>query len=236
MLAEMAAHTRCSCNSVIQHSASSGLLSCCADQGLGSLIKYLAFHSIDAKKRSLLFSGRDTQLHLVCCVAVQDKAQQSERMMAELPAHIRCSCNSVLCHSASSGLLRALCCLAIQDKAHHSKRMLAEMAAHIQQLQQCDLTCSLIWSAVLLFRTKRSSLNACCCLAVQDKAQQSERMLAEMAAQMQQLRVEKEELQGRNKLLESLLKVQQQQQHDSSGGRRLDASQVWVQFVLYLSC
>ncbi|KAA6420842.1 MAG: hypothetical protein FRX49_09231, partial [Trebouxia sp. A1-2] len=58
-----------------------------------------------------------------------------------------------------------------------------------------------------------------------DKAQQSERMLAEMAAQMQQLRVEKEELQGRNKLLESLLKVQQQQQHDSSGGRRLDASQ-----------
>lgn len=58
-----------------------------------------------------------------------------------------------------------------------------------------------------------------------DKAQQSERMLAEMAVQMQQLRVEKEELQGRNKLLESLLKVQQQQQHDSSGGRRLDASQ-----------
>ena len=60
-------------------------------------------------------------------------------------------------------------------------------------------------------------------------------MLAEMAAQMQQLRFEKEELQGRNKLLESLLKVQQQQ-HDSSGGRRLDASQVWVQLLLHLSC
>ena len=103
--------------------------------------------------------------------------------MAELPAHIRCSCKSVLCQTASSGLLSALCCLAIQDKA-----------------------------------------------------QQSERMLAEMAAQMQQLRVEKEELHRRNKLLESLLKVQQQQQHDSSGGRRLDASQVWVQVVLYLSC
>ena len=58
-----------------------------------------------------------------------------------------------------------------------------------------------------------------------DKAQQSERMLAEMAAQMQQLRVEKEELQGRNNLLESLLKVQQQQQHDSQGARRLDATQ-----------
>ncbi|DBA98669.1 hypothetical protein WJX77_005455 [Trebouxia sp. C0004] len=58
-----------------------------------------------------------------------------------------------------------------------------------------------------------------------DKAQQSERMLAEMAAQMQQLRVEKEELQGRNKLLESLLEVQQQQQHDRAGGRRLVASQ-----------
>ena len=143
----------------------------------------MAFHSIDAKKRSVLFSGQDTQLHLVCCVAVQDKAQQSERMMAELPAHIRCSCKSVLCQTASSGLLSALCCLAIQDKA-----------------------------------------------------QQSERMLAEMAAQMQQLRVEKEELHRRNKLLESLLKVQQQQQHDSSGGRRLDASQVWVQVVLYLSC
>lgn len=51
-------------------------------------------------------------------------------------------------------------------------------------------------------------------------------MLAEMTAQMQQLRVEKEELQGRNKLLESLLKVQQQQQHDSSGSRRLHATQV----------
>lgn len=63
-------------------------------------------------------------------------------------------------------------------------------------------------------------------LVLQNKAQQSERMLAEMAAQMQQLRVEKEELQGRNNLLESLVKVQQQQQHDSQGGRRLDATQV----------
>ena len=63
-------------------------------------------------------------------------------------------------------------------------------------------------------------------LVLQNKAQQSERMLAEMAAQMQQLRVEKEELQGRNNLLESLVKVQQQQQHDSRGGRRLDATQV----------
>ena len=45
-----------------------------------------------------------------------------------------------------------------------------------------------------------------------DKAQQSERMLADMAAQMQQLRVEKEELQGRNQLLESLLRVQRQSQ------------------------
>ena len=61
---------------------------------------------------------------------------------------------------------------------------------------------------------------------LQDKAQQSERLLAEMAAQMQQLRVEKEELQGRNLLLEDLLKVQQQQQHDSHGARRLHASQV----------
>ena len=51
-------------------------------------------------------------------------------------------------------------------------------------------------------------------------------MLAEMAAQMQQLRVEKEELQGRNNQLEGLLKVQQQQQHDRSGSRRLHATQV----------
>ena len=63
-------------------------------------------------------------------------------------------------------------------------------------------------------------------MLIQDKAQQSERMLAEMAAQMQQLRVEKEELQGRNNLLEALLQVQQQQQQDPSGGRRRDASQV----------
>ena len=47
---------------------------------------------------------------------------------------------------------------------------------------------------------------------MQDQAQQSERMLADMAAQMQQLRVEKEELLGRNSLLESLLKVATQVQ------------------------
>ena len=64
------------------------------------------------------------------------------------------------------------------------------------------------------------------CHHLQDRAQQSERMLAEMAAQMQQLRVENEELQGRNIQLEGLLKVQQQQQHDSSGSRRLHATQV----------
>ena len=65
-------------------------------------------------------------------------------------------------------------------------------------------------------------------LCVQDKAQHSERMLAEMAAQMQQLRVEKEELLGRNNLLEALLKVRQQQQHDTQGVRHLDGNQVGI--------
>ncbi len=149
---------------------------------------------------------------------MQEKAQQSERMLAELPAHECSICNSVDLHSASSGLQ--------QDKAQQSERMLAEVAAHIR--------CSC--NSVHLHSVSSGLLSGFCCLAIQDKAQQSERMLAEMAAQMQQLRVEKEELQGRNKLLESLLKVQQQQQHDSSGGRRLDASQVWVQCLLPLSC
>jgi len=121
MLAELPAHICSSCISVALHSASSGLLCCCAGQGLGSLVEYLVSHSIDAKKRSLFFSGQGTQLHLVCCVALQDKAQQSECMLAELPAHICSSCNSVNSHSASSGLL--------QDKAQQSERILLSCCA-----------------------------------------------------------------------------------------------------------
>lgn len=43
---------------------------------------------------------------------------------------------------------------------------------------------------------------------------------------MRQLKVEKEELLGRNSMLESLLKVQQQHHRDSQGAGRLDAKQV----------
>ena len=143
------------------------------------------------------------QPHLVCCLTLQHKAWAA-RYYTWLLINLTPKC---LVSSFS-----------FQDKAQQSERMLAEMAIHIR--------CS--WYSVDLHSASR--------LAIQDKAQQSERMLAEMAVQMQQLRVEKEELQGRNKLLESLLKVQQQQQHDSSGGRRLDASQVWGHLFLHLSC
>lgn len=53
-------------------------------------------------------------------------------------------------------------------------------------------------------------------------------MLADMAAQMQQLKVEKEELQGRNQLLESLLQVQQQRQQSQEGP---DPAQVCTQLL-----
>ena len=186
-LAEMAGHTRCSCNSVIQQSAS-----CLAVQITAWAAQYNTWLLIQLMPKSVVFCFQDETRSFIWSAVLLCRTRLSS--LSACWPRWPSSCNSMVLHS-------------------------------------------LIWSVFLLFRTRHSSLNAYCCLAIQDKAQQSERMLAEMAAQMQQLRVEKEELQGRNKLLESLLKVQQQQQHDScSGGRRLDASQVWVQFVLHLSC